>query len=195
LEPRRVSVVEGRSLAECIDVVSRALNPWNAYYAKSAVESGVASFATLLIDGVPRGCSVFYTLDTDPIVGVVYYIAIDPPLWGRGLGKVLLASTEELLELRGSRLFVATTREDNVASRALFSSMNYAEKRLDELYAESPRAAENLVRALCSFEDDVVMYRGAGLKTLLKAFERCGRVCRDVWYRICYIPWARSRFF
>ena len=192
---QRLSVVERASLDHCMHIIESALSPWNAYYARSAVESGVASYAALLLDSQTVGCAVFYHLETRPRIGVVYYIAIHPSVQGRGLGKVLLASVETLLEMRGCSIFVATTREDNAASRALFRSMNYVEERIDSIYHLSPRAAENMVRALCSFEDDLVMYRGSTLQTLIRAFEKCGKACRDVWYRICYLPWARSRFF
>ncbi|NPA96341.1 MAG: GNAT family N-acetyltransferase [Crenarchaeota archaeon] len=166
---------------------------WHRYYAEAVARSSIGTWLCLRVGNRLAGATILYTIPLKPSIGVIYYIAVHEDLERRGLGKVLLASSEEILELRGCRIFVASTTVDNDGSRKLFRSMGYREILVDELFAAEPNATELLVRALCSFEDDVVMLKGCEVNELLELLKRNRAVIRGIWRRICYEPWLRMR--
>ena len=118
-----------------------------------------------------------------------YYVVVARGHRGRGLGKVLVTSAEELC---GADVYLATTTEDNVASRRMFRSLCYAEyawSRLETLYGWD--VVDELVRLTCGYEDDVVMVRPAKkLGELAEALKAHGAP-DEVWERVCYEPWRR----
>ena len=177
---------------EGLKIVGRSMGWWHRYYAEAAVRRGVATCLVLVDDGRAVGTAIVYIVDAVLRVGVIYYVAVDPSKRGCGYGKILLASAEEVLEERGCRVFVATTTEDNDAALRLFRSMGYEAIHLDELGRICPECLDNVLRATCGYEDDVLLYKGCSLRELLKVFRRC-RACRDVWYEICYLPWVEMR--
>ncbi len=107
------------------------------------------------------------------------------------MGKILVASLEELLENMGAEIFVASTSEHNIVSRNLFKNMGYSEltwESVEELLgSEEARALE---MASCSYEDDVVMVKPYAKLSEIKL--NIGNY-ESLWYDICYRPWIEYR--
>lgn len=126
-----------------------------------------------------------------PKIGVIYYVYVKREHRGRGLGKVLVASLEELLENMGAEILIASTRGHNIASRRLFNSMGYSEltwENVEELLGgEKARALE---MASCSYEDDIIMVKP--YVKLLNIELDVGNY-EDLWFNICYKPWIEYR--
>ena len=166
---------------------------WHSYYASVVARSSVGTWLCLLVDNELTGASVLYYIpSTEPLVGVLYYIVIREDYEGLGLGKVLLASSEEILEARGCQVFVASTTSDNIRSRRLFRSMGYAEVEIDDLLSFGRyRDVELVIKALCGFEDDVLLIKGASAAELIAIVKRSAQAVRSLWRSLCYEPWRR----
>ncbi len=166
---------------------------WHGYYAKEAASSGVGTWLCARLDSRVVGVAVALAIPSRPKIGVVYYVAISRDVEGRGVGKALVLSVEELLEARGCSVFMASTSSDNDRSRRLFKSLGYREVSLYELAEIDERAAELVVMGLCAFEDEVVLYKGMELRELLAVIHRSEGAFRHVWRVACFEPWRRLR--
>lgn len=172
---------------------------WHGYYAKACFRANVCKCISLNIAGRCVGVGLYYVLNTRPMIGVVYYIVIAPRFRGQGLGKVLLASIEHLMEEEGAELSIATSALDNENAIRLFKSMGYAVLEWDELVQRvGYDVYELLLRATCGYEDEVVMIKSFKRdqfdKTLSDLINnRNIRTANRVWYIVCYEPWRRAR--
>lgn len=172
---------------------------WHGYYAKACFRASVCRCVSLNIDSKCVGIGLYYVLNTRPIIGVVYYIAIASKLRGQGLGKVLLASIEHLMEEEGAEVFIATSALDNENAIRLFKSMGYIVLEWSELVKHvGYDVYELLLRATCGYEDDVVMIKSFKSDKFDRVLtnlvnNRNIRVANRVWYTICYEPWRRVR--
>ena len=179
-------------LIDALKIIGERLGEYHAYYAEVAATSPYGSWLCLELQGSVIGSSIVYVLPTDPTVGVVYYIALSKGFESKGLGKVLLASSEEILEMRGCKAFIASTTLDNIKSISLFKSMGYAAITIDEIYdAMDHRDVDLLLRALCSYEDDVVFIKGMDLDAIIDVIEKSSKRVAKLWRKICYEPWRR----
>jgi len=124
-------------------------------------------------------------------VGVIYYVYVKRGYWGLGYGKVLVASMEELLASKGTRVYVASTTSSNTRSRRLFESLGYRVLEWSVLEEElGYDVAEALEAIACMYDDDVVMVKpySSALLSRLRGVDY-----RGLWYRMCYKPWLDYR--
>ncbi len=64
--------------------------------------------------------------------GAVYYLAVDPALQGRGLGRQMMAAIEAWLRARGVWKLNLMVRADNDAVAAFYEALGYArEERIN----------------------------------------------------------------
>ncbi|HIP57116.1 MAG TPA: GNAT family N-acetyltransferase [Ignisphaera aggregans] len=190
-------------ITECrasdLELIEDSMGWWHGYYAKACFRANVCKCISLSIDGECVGVGLYYVLNTKPVIGVVYYIAVIPRLRGRGLGKVLLASIEHLMEEERVEMSIATSALDNENAIRLFKSMGYAILEWSELAERlGYDVYELLLKATCGYEDDVVMiksFKGGRLDKVLTDLvnSRNIRTANRVWYTICYEPWRRIR--
>jgi ribosomal protein S18 acetylase RimI-like enzyme len=68
--------------------------------------------------------------------GVVYYVAADPALRGRGLGKLIMQAAEDWLVARGVWKLNLMVRKGNEAVTGFYASLGYGE---DEVIVLSKR--------------------------------------------------------
>lgn len=86
-------------------------------------------------------------------LGVVAFVAVAPAWRGRGIGRRLVEEAEKVFRQRGCRFAAASTRAENKASIALFTSLGYSvHKRGDEVF-------EELESALYAYEDDIIFLK------------------------------------
>ena len=184
--PRSVRVVGDWRLAS--HIVSSVMGEYHGYYAGWAAEHCGGGLVALA-EGRPAGSVVYYTVETPHArIGVVYYVAVLPRYRGLGLGRILVASAEEVM--RGSDVYVATTSESNVASRRLFHSMGYRVESwisLERRLGPAPR--EVLEMAACAYEDDVVMYKEVAPGALSRIGAGDLRAARNAWDGVCLKPY------
>ncbi len=182
--------IEGKDAARLVyAMVAAAMGKLHAFYAAYPVARGVAMTAILYDDtGKARGVNVFYRLGKgDESICVHYYVVVDRRFRGRGYGRILVASVEEACR---SRVYLATTTSDNVASLRLFSSMCYNVYSLAALVEKLGwDVVYDIIAAACGYEDDIVFVKANGL-----GLEKVGEIAAKLietktWYQVCYRPW------
>lgn len=182
----------GASISE---LVEEGMGAWQAHYAMACFNQGYCR-GLVALSGVPLGVSLFYSTRLEPgySVGVIYYIVVRREYRGQGIGRVLVLSTEHLLESEGSKVIVATTRADNYSSRRLFSSLGYNEIPLRSI---EDKCGELFTKLTCSYEDDVAFVKSAGmdLSDLISTFNTKVNIekIERLWYSICYRPWRQTK--
>jgi len=178
-----------------LDVIRASMGRWHHQFARSVGGLG-GLVLDLVISGRVVGQSVVYTLDLGSgVFGVVYYIAVLPQYRGRGLGKILLASSEEVLADMSSEYLMATISEDNISSMKLFGSMGYQLYRWDHIAGECGWKAAELIRmATCGYEDDIAAVKSAnGPPALPDLCSVDGKRARRWWRSACLKPWLDLR--
>jgi len=191
--------LDGMIVTECgdecvnavLDIIGRSMSWWSRYYAEACLELGFCRALAAILGSSIVGGVVYYTIplrSSKPSVGVIYYIAVEVEYRGRGIGSALVLSAEESTN---ASIYMATTRRSNTASLRLFESLGYRAAELDEISGE---AGSLIDKALCSYEDDVLLYKGVEgveeLASVLKMFR--GDV--ETFHReACYNPWRRLR--
>ncbi len=184
-----VSVREDWRLAASI--IRDVMGDYHAYYAAWAARSGGGLVARAC--GRPAGSVVYYRAELpEAVLGVVYYVAVRPQFRGLGLGRILVASAEEVME--GSDAYVATTTDDNIASQKLFRSLGYTVEAWEGLESRlGPAATEAIYLSTCAYEDDIVMTReekpGALRAITAESLEEAQRH----WDNLCLRPYLLRR--
>ncbi len=188
--------VGSEELGTIESIVERSMGPWQAYYAATCVEQGYCRAILAFEDGEPAGVALFYKLDLQPraSIGIIYYVVVVEGFRRRGIGRVLAASAEYLLEEERVDAIVATTRFDNVGSRKLFGDLGYVELPLGIV---EDRCGEVITRLTCSYEDDLLLFKGLtiDLEELVEILSnpQNSRQVERLWYSLCYRPWLRLR--
>ena len=186
-----IRVFEDSSLA--LRILSEWLPAYQQVYARAALENGGVGLV-LEYNGLPVGSAIGYTAGGrggQVALGVIYYVYVRPRSRGRGLGKVLVASLEELLSGMGASLYVASTREDNWSSQRMFESLGYKVFKWWELEEEvGSEALEALEAAACMYEDEIVMIKPYDRRVISK-LRRSDY--EELWYKACYKPWLDMR--
>lgn len=184
---------------ECIDdvkqIVRDSLSQFHAYYASICIELGKCSAVRCRNDNDVVGVGVFYVIDVKPIsIGVVYYVAVERRFRGYGIGKAIVASIEELMNMRGVGFYVATTRLNNIASRKMLEELNYTGILLEKIDINVRKIIEELT---CAYEDEIIYIKSSNnsvkqfLDTVLDKTNH--RKIKEVWSAICYRPWIKLR--
>ena len=132
----------------------------------------------LLEDGEPVGFTQVYVWPCcGTMLGVHHYVAVMPSRWGRGYGKVLIASGEEVMEEMGAEVFSATLRASNTRSRRMLESMGYQVMSWDEaarIFGDA--CVDELQYVTGGYTDELVALKPAGCpsKRLEDALPACG---------------------
>jgi len=174
------------------DALEKAMSWIHSYYALACIDTNICR-ALIAYEEEPVGVGVFYRVPSTWI-GVIYYVAVLPRYRGRGIGRAIVASIEQLLSFEGAEVFIATTRVDNVASRDMLSSLGYIEVFIDDLSDD----LREIVRMMtCGYEDDLlyVKLEKISLEEFFSIISRKNtvEVIENLWRSICYSPWARLR--
>ncbi|MEM4788383.1 MAG: GNAT family N-acetyltransferase [Ignisphaera sp.] len=174
------------------DVLEKTMSWFHSYYALSCIDLGLCR-AVIAYDNGVSGVGVFYAIPRLSI-GVIYYVAVLPRSRGRGIGKAIVASIEELLSYDNVEVFVATTRSNNLASRSMLRDLGYIEVVLGELDNE---IEELITMMTCGYEDDVLYIKlsSVNLREFFSALLRPNsiNIIEDTWRKICYNPWIKLR--
>ncbi len=183
---------------DCIDtirnVIEKSMGWFHAYYASACIDIGRCG-GVIALDRNVVGVGVFYKVDLKPYaIGVIYYVAVDERYRGRGIGKMIVSSIEELLNSNSLGYYIASTRSSNISSRKMLQDLGYMEIYLDNLDSD---IREVIIQAVCAYEDDILSIKPVGtsieyLYTMLRDRNNL-RIIRDVWKIQCYDLWRRFR--
>jgi GNAT superfamily N-acetyltransferase len=117
---------------ECVDEL------WNEYQERGPEASGY-SFLVDREEGRVRGFACFGPRALTDRTYDLYWIAVDPGIHRGGVGKGLLAATEEAVRGQGGRLLIAETSglEKYTATRAFYLATGYTqEATLKDFYRD-----------------------------------------------------------
>jgi ribosomal protein S18 acetylase RimI-like enzyme len=100
------------------------VRPWNDAHADiaRALTHANSTVMTARLDGAIVGAVM---VGHDGHRGWVYYLAVDPPMRGRGYGRMLIAAAERWLIARGIPKVMLMVRPDNAAVRAFYEAIGY----------------------------------------------------------------------
>jgi len=186
-----VAECEDECINVVLDIIGRSLYWWSKYYAEACVELGFCRALAAVLGSRIVGGVIYYTIplrSSKPSVGVIYYVAVEEGYRGRGIGSALVSSAEEA---SNASIYMATTRRSNTASLRLFESLGYRAAELDKMSRE---ASSLLDKALCSYEDDVLLYKGVeGVEELTSALKMFRGDVETFHREACYNPWRRLR--
>ncbi|MDT7887530.1 MAG: GNAT family N-acetyltransferase [Desulfurococcales archaeon] len=178
-----------------LEVIRVSMGRWHYHFAKSIKDLGGVVVDLILLEKVV-GQSVVYTIKLGQhIFGVIYYIAVLPEYRGRGHGKILLVSAEEILSDMSSEYILATISGDNKASLKLFESLDYKLYSWNQISRECGRRLAELVRMItCGYEDDIVAIKNMLQEPIFPGI--CGidrNSARRWWRSACLKPWLDLR--
>ena len=74
--------------------------------------------------------------DTDPELGEIYVIAVDPDYHGQGLGKPMTLVGLEWLAARGLRVAMLYVESDNHAANATYAAIGFSRHHTDRSYGK-----------------------------------------------------------
>ncbi len=115
-------------------LAQRQLEPW--FDADGfRVVSGNVGHASPTIDA---WCWTKIHNDTQPPMGEIYVIGVDPSAQGRGLGRRLAIDGLSWLASRGLGTGMLYVDADNDAARSLYASLGFAEDHRDRAYVRQP---------------------------------------------------------
>lgn len=77
--------------------------------------------------------------DTDPVLGEIYIIAVDPRVAGRGLGRLLTAAGLHHLHRSGARLGMLYVDAGNARARAMYQSLGFAPHHVQQAFVGDVR--------------------------------------------------------
>ncbi len=178
-----------------LEVIRASMGRWHHHFARSIKDQG-GVVLDLIFHGKTVGQSVVYTVDLGhSVLGVIYYIAILPGYRGKGLGKVLLASAEEVLSDMKSEHLLATISGDNEASLKLFGEMGYQLYSWVQISNRCGKEVAEVIRMVtCGYEDDVVALKSIfGDPVFPRICSVNGSVAKRWWRSACLKPWLDLR--
>lgn len=178
-------------------LVEEGMGSLQAHYAMACFNQGLCRSLLAVVDG-PVGVSLFYSIKLEPehTLGVIYYVVVKREFRGESIGRVLVLSTEHVLEDDGVDAVVATTRADNQHSRRLFGSLGYTEIPLQSI---EEKYGEMFTKLTCSYEDDVVLAKRfkADVSDLIAVLgiKSNEEKIEELWRTLCYVPWKQARLY
>jgi len=194
-----IEVIYDNNLSD-LRLIESEIGEIHRYYAEN-LDPSKSVRLDLYLNKVLIGQAVVYWISSGHAsVGVVYYVAVDKRFRGRGLGKILVLSSEEILTEKGSLVALATLRSDNKASINLFNSLNYETYSWDYIERFCGSDIEDfLLKATCGYEDDYLAIKelidretGDNIcRRLNHLYKDLGREVEFHWRRSCYIPWRK----
>jgi len=191
-------VIVKECYSDCIDiirnVIEKSMGWFHAYYASACIDIGRCG-GVIALDRDVVGVGVFYKVDLKPYaIGVIYYVAVDERYRGKGIGKMIVASIEELLNSDSLGYYVASTRSSNIGSRRMLQDLGYIEVYLDDLDSD---LYEAILQAVCAYEDDILSIKPVknSIEYLYKMLrdENNLKIVRDIWRVQCYGLWRKLR--
>ncbi|MFG1347145.1 GNAT family acetyltransferase [Xanthobacter autotrophicus DSM 431] len=101
--------------------------PWNDPFADIALaRRGPHSTVLVAREGTCLAGSVM--VGHDGHRGWIYYLAVDPQLQGRGIGRALTIAAEDWLRARAVPKLMLLVRPDNEKVRGFYEAIGYAEE-------------------------------------------------------------------
>jgi mycothiol synthase len=108
-----------------VTLASRMAQPW----------FDARGFLVHEIDGTMAGfCWTKIHHDTDPVLGEIYVIAVDPAFHGRGLGRGLVVSGLESIGNRGVTTAMLYVDADNTPAVTMYEDLGFRVHRTDRSY-------------------------------------------------------------
>ncbi len=157
---------EGRLRRFVVELARRSFGELDAEWVARGLEwdRRWARTLVLLVDGEPVGFDQVYVWPCCGVMmGVHHYAAVVPGARGRGYGKLLIASGEEVLEEMGAEVFAATLSSGNRASRAMLEALGYRVLGWREVEKATCRdVVEELLYVTGGYGDDLVALKTAG---------------------------------
>ena len=113
-------------LPHVIDLWARAglTRPWNDP-AKDIAFARASANATVLVGKLDGRVAASVMVGHDGHRGAYYYVASDPDLRGRGLGRAIMQAAEDWLKARGVWKANLIVRGDNGAARGFYEALGY----------------------------------------------------------------------
>lgn len=100
--------------------------PWNEPYRDIAFARR-GEHSTVLVAEAEGRVVASAMAGEDGHRGWVYYVAVDPELQGRGLGRRIMAAAEDWLRGRGVWKIQLLVRRDNLSVQAFYRELGYRE--------------------------------------------------------------------
>ncbi len=177
------------------EIIGSEMGWLHSYYALESVRSGLSKIAVAFMNGKPLGVGIYYIINgLFARVCVHYYIVVLKKYRGKGIGKIITLSIEELNDdVKG---FISTTKNTNYDSRRLFRSLGYNEYTWKDIENKlGYNITRILMKATCGFEDDMIMVKSLNNKPLdlLLNLAKERKVIEYIWRNICWYPWIRLR--
>jgi ribosomal protein S18 acetylase RimI-like enzyme len=98
--------------------------PWNDPRADIALARSGAN-ATILVGRVDGKIVAAVMAGHDGHRGWFYYLAVDPDMRGRGLGRAMTQAAEQWLATRSIKKVMLMVRPDNAAVQGFYSALGY----------------------------------------------------------------------
>jgi len=185
-----------------LSLIERYMGFYHKFFA-SSLDPSYSYVLDLYIDNFLAGQAIIYYIRGGLRgVGVVYYVVVDERFRGRGLGKILVSSAEQIFEDLNLDFSIATASIDNVVSHRMFKSLSYDEEDLERISRIcSHQIQEMILKLSCGYEDDLLFYKDLrrpayenNIKSLCKTINQLDKdVVERHWLRSCYRPWRSYR--
>jgi ribosomal protein S18 acetylase RimI-like enzyme len=101
--------------------------PWNEPAADIALARKGGN-ATVLVGRKREAIVATALVGHDGHRGWVYYVAVDPPHRGKGLGRIIMRAAEDWLRNTGIEKLMLMVRPENTAVRKFYESIGYGEQ-------------------------------------------------------------------
>lgn len=97
--------------------------PWND--PEADLRNALAGPASTVLADVQDGLRGTAMVGVDGHRGWMYYLAVDPDLQGRGVGRQLVAAAEDWVRSRGIPKLMLMVRNDNAAVLGFYAALGY----------------------------------------------------------------------